>query len=107
MPSRSPGEPSTLPYRSASGRNVASAEVAHCPEDVDEQTDRKRRDDHGYDKHGDRPAWSRRHRARIRLEVSSRAFSPGGGGLCSPEPQLRGTRVTLARGLMGEAGFPP
>jgi hypothetical protein len=32
--------------------------------------------------------------------------SPGGGGLCPPEPQLRGTRVNKTRGLTGESGFP-
>src|SRR6266487_2675188 len=31
----------------------------------------------------------------------------GGGGLCPPEPHLRGTRVNPARGHTGETGFPP
>jgi hypothetical protein len=31
----------------------------------------------------------------------------GGGGLRPPEPQLRGERVSMTRGLMGETEFPP
>jgi hypothetical protein len=31
----------------------------------------------------------------------------GVGGLCPPEPYLRGTRVNQARGHTGETGFPP
>ena len=39
--------------------------------------------------------------AKARLERA------GAVGLCPPEPQLRGTRVNMTKGLTGETGFPP